>query len=416
MNISAERPPWRLTRITALTSFVLIVIGAAIIEIVFNGVIGWCARLLIDGIRSEYSLPALGALCFTGVSTWAFHRDRSSRKRTAQLAADAAAYEIRIKELEKRLSADPPDSGKKAEKFERFEEIAHEGIRWAFVDFWPTAFFEQWPGSIRGIGLDLFNEVFDGIPTHLADEIVTWDNMLEKLEGGAFDVLVTPLYETRDRKNVSFCLPLFYSDIGVFVRDDDPLILTSAAGAMSYHKLLKWGEQFGSELQIEYIAGELHDHLCRKVFKNVTAREASPGCSPGRLLARLRDKNYTSHRLQFIERWQGERAGSEEKLRNLLLPAELLFPVSFVVRSTDDTLRRFINLRLLQIGDEKEGQGIYDLLLASSNALKLFDGVPEKDKLNRIADCFRRTVPRKISPETLKTEPRMLEFRGPLNQ
>jgi hypothetical protein len=409
--IAETRQSARRFTVQATITAVVFVVGAAIIERLTDGFVGWCARFLLSCVRSEYSLPAIALLGLTGLGTWAVRWRWSTRKQLAECAAEVVAAKTRASDLEAKLAIHQVGLTGQKEEFERFEEIVERGVRWAFVDFWPTAFLDRNTGRTRGLGLEIFNAVFDGIPKRKSNEIVTWDNMLTKLQAGLFDVVVTPLYETRDRKNVSFCLPLFYSDIGLFVRDKDQLLVSDLVAPMSYQQLIDWGAQFDASLPIEVIPGELHDRLCRKVFGKVRLADAPQGCTPDRLLDRLRTEDCSTHRLQFIERWQGERPHADEaRLRNLLLPGELLFPVSFVVRSADDTLRRFINLRLLEVGDADGGRGIHHLLLASSNKLGLFENLPENERIARVAECFRRSMPRKLSPETLNTKTKHLDF------
>ena len=380
----------------ALASGVVVVILAASLEKAGERLTDVLAKALLWCIVTPFPLPGVVIILVGAVALWALVRLRSTQER--------------LKDLEQRRGDAPGRPTRKVEKFQRFEDIVDAGVEWGYVDFWPTAFLDRPTGEIKGIGVDIFNAVFDGIETRRSEEIVHWSNMLELLMEGRFDVLVTPVYETRERKDeVAFCSPLFYSDIGLFVRADDPVF--TKIKPMTYEELSGWGGDFESQVSTEFIRGELHAHLSEKLFSSkIDVVEAKAGTSPDALLDRLRNRRNRTHRIQFIERWQGERVSAGVKLKNLLRPGELIFPVSFVVRPEDDTLRRYINLRLLEIGDHENGQGIHTILLESCEELRLLEGIAPPERLGQLSEFFRRAVPAKLNPERLKTPPKPLDF------
>lgn len=285
------------------------------------------------------------------------------------------------------------------EKFDRFEDIVNPNnkIVYGFVQFFPTAVKGNMGFQAKGIGPDFLRNIF---PENLdySREIYNWSSIMEALINGGIDVIATPLYDTRERRElVDFSLPIFYADIGMYCATDagvDNLLkVLDCEHVLEYDEqkclkfrdlreqlLLKRKDILGhanGQYVIRASPGELNSKIAKRHFDNcvrVDLVEANFEIAHAlEELVKPQSGDY-SHFL-FCERAQAEASDQfrEKKIINLLAPGEMMFPVCFAVRKSDDTLRKFINLRLLEIESAGES-GIVKLMTESvSSTPGLFD-------------------------------------------
>ncbi|MBL1430687.1 MAG: transporter substrate-binding domain-containing protein [Robiginitomaculum sp.] len=256
------------------------------------------------------------------------------------------------------------------EKYDRFEDIKKNGVKYGYIEFYPTLKINA-QDEVEGFGLDLLTKVFKNTGVTLSgdhDES-TWENLLDglnnKIEGEnryKYDIIATPLYEYTERSNsVEFCKPLFYSDIGAFISTDGShwKALIKDKSKFGFNELISKLNELGKGLYIRSRPGELQEKICSKYLSNFHKGEAQVDkWNLKQLLACLSKKdNDNRSDILFYERWQVERMPQfiDKNIINLLQPKELLYPVGFVVRKSDDTLRKFIDLRLMEIEDEAPG-------------------------------------------------------------
>ena len=283
------------------------------------------------------------------------------------------------------------------ESFSRFEDIFKAGkIKYGFVDFWPTIVPEN-PVSTaaKGLGVDLLNEVFDSKIVS-PKKTYNWKTVFDGLIKGEFSVIATPLYDIRERRQmVDFCSPLFYSDIGVFTSAKNPFfgsIREECQEGCTFSEFIERAGRVQKQLIIRGAEGEIHMKLAEKYFPCAMIEkpkdyEYSIASSIRGLLSDARDDSYFSD-FFFCERAQAEMSSEYKsgQIVSLLTPGQLLFPVAFAVRKGEDTLRKFINLRLLGI-DGSNSSGILNMLIASTKK------VAENDMTDdQIRSYYRRAI------------------------
>jgi hypothetical protein len=243
-------------------------------------------------------------------------------------------------------------------RFKRFEDIMQNKIKYGHIEYKP--FFWQDETIPHGIGLEVLNTIFENkIQIEPCNYPVTkgarWTDILKGLCDSQFDIILTPLFETKTRicnNNVSYCTPLFYSNIGIWVRkelypDNDKLKFKNAI-------------QFIKKKQIwkpSFIKGEISESMIVKYFyeryqqytelsnifgngdiefANVLKQVNTPGRN---------GRNDNAGDFIFMEVFKAKSIinknnndiNQKEKfeLVNILADNELLYPVSFVVRKEE---------------------------------------------------------------------------------
>ena len=274
-------------------------------------------------------------------------------------------------------------------KYSRFEDLLKEDITYSFIDYEP---FFKMEGD-KGIGIGgtlLLNKIFDknlykGQLDFLKKQGTeepqyhNWHTIFDKLANKKlFDIIATPMYETRSRLydyNISYCTPLFYSTIGLYVKsnsidedknNDDIINELKLKKDLSFTQAKKIIER---KIKVdgwipEYLDGEISHLMIKKHFKiskvkkllkNNTERKYSETDFYNKL------KNVASGKLKcgnfiFMEVFKAEHIKKKHKLDvvNILQKNTLIYPVSFVVRKEDTVLRNFINLRLAELAENGE--------------------------------------------------------------
>lgn len=242
------------------------------------------------------------------------------------------------------------------QKFKRFEEVTT--LVGGFIEYSPFLWTER--DEKKGIGVEVLRSAFPrcNIQWHTAEG--GWDNIFEELCCGTYDIIVTPLFETRSRLHdypIIFCAPLFYSSIGIYVRkSDSPERPMNWAGALSFLrtkiKELEW--------KGDYIPGEISESLARKhkLALRAEVKEAADR-DFSNILSRI-SVGHSAAQFVFMEVFKAESIMTDSKMDekdrvvNILAENELLYPVSFAVRKEDTVLRNLINLRLLEMRDSKQ--------------------------------------------------------------
>lgn len=256
------------------------------------------------------------------------------------------------------------------EKFARFEDIATKGVTVGYIDFEPTLYHGQGGADPTGPGFDLLKNIL-GNKMQIAHRPTNWDSLVEHLESGICDIIATPLYEIRSReREVAFTSPVFYADIGVFVKKPFEFIdmESQQKAPFEFDALLSLFEKISrrEELCSRFWEGELNGKLCRKYLSDIRLEkmDISQSLTTDNLLSHLSEPS-EDFDLIFCERAIGEaHKDYNVKFQNLLRPGQLLFPVCFALRQSEDTLRKFINLKLLNLESEGDDK-VQDLLKSS---------------------------------------------------
>lgn len=105
-------------------------------------------------------------------------------------------------------------------QYRRFEELSH--VRYGHVPYYPFLDYEKKSHKPYGIGLRVLDEMFGHDVLSANPDSSSWENMIDKLIGGDFDIIATPLFETQERsRKVAFSNPIFFADIGIYMRSKD---------------------------------------------------------------------------------------------------------------------------------------------------------------------------------------------------
>lgn len=310
---------------------------------------------------------ALLTLVLVGVSLWS-HKKWASQEgqletlhqTTIEQAAQISKMEADITSLQR--GALPPDT------HQRFEEIEKGEITLGWVEFYPTLTIERKSRDKVGPGPAILDAVFGG-RTKYALKRSNWGNVLGNLVSGECDIVATPIYDIKERREqVEFTSPIFYADIGIFVAASNDRVFK----ALGDDEDLEFEDAIASLQKLERLhlcvhPGELQAKMATKYFaKNgvIESADIDEFSIESALQAMVdRHEKYASD-LYFCERVLGESLSLYKtgKIKNVLSAGQLLFPVAFAVRKGDDTLRKYVNLRLMTI-DGGSGSGIQQHLI-----------------------------------------------------
>lgn len=343
--------------------------------IVVLGAIG--SAITIIGFSISYATEMSTKIHITWISAviiaialWIYliyYRIREQKKEIGILSERVSHNEKQINDLK----------GRPKTKFDRFETIKKEGIlKYGFIQYKPF-FWTVDTLDRKGIGKELLGAVF-GRDIRLEPYQYpkgknggNWKDIFEDLcrkPNPKFDIIITPLFETRSRLynfDIAFCSPIFYSNIGIYVRADYfDNHKRSFKDAIQYIKSQRWTP--------EVLSGELSELLVEKHFPEYHSAEKNDNKEPAsdddfiKVLRNVNNNNPADKRnnnlgdFAFMEIFKANSImnqwGSSENfhLVNILKDNELMYPVSFVVRKEDTVLRNLINIRLMDLRESGE--------------------------------------------------------------
>ncbi|APF20872.1 hypothetical protein Calab_1026 [Caldithrix abyssi DSM 13497] len=260
----------------------------------------------------------------------------------------------------------------------RWEEILENGIRFGSLHYPPMLDFDN-DGDPIGIGIDILKIIFNG-KINKEYYRVSWQNLVkvlyEKDNNNKFimDIIATPIFETNERsKLLSFSLPLFYSEIGLYYNCENKYFKNLEP--KTFEQAIDFINNINN-LNVICIEGELSHRMIKKHFEGNISRIASKNeLSIQDLLATVIDDSINSD-IVFAETYQAEKliqskvAKGENrfaKLKNLFKERQLLYPVVFAMRREDYVLKNYINLKLIEL--DGPGSGIIKLIKASLSSL-----------------------------------------------
>lgn len=347
--------------------------------------LGWvCIAFSIVGAFFVFKLRDIG----TSMRDTKY-ADVSAMQQEITSLKDENSHYRKLDEISRRMSS---------ERFDRWENISDddgEDVKVGYVPFNPTA-INSHGSAFRGIGPDLIRHIF-GDRVKIRTEPCSWGNVFDQLIDGDIEIIGTPLYDTKERSDVAlFSVPLFYADIGMYcarpekmkrARDRTDIIDIPSTifenrepEAMTFmeaqavlmdkdhrRKILGTGEKY----RLNVAANELNAKLAKRRFERSVEIKYVSDSRPFEVstaIAGLLDKDNAYHSaFVFCERAQAE---STEEFKNgtiinLIKESELLFPVCFAVRKCEDTIRKFVNMRLLDLENTVEG-GITALIAKSA--------------------------------------------------
>lgn len=313
-------------------------------------------------IHTKRLLFVLGTLVYGTITIWLIFFNLYIFTAVITLTISSLLYYVFYEKLRKKLT----DKGKikinyKDVKIKRFEEI--QSLRYGYLEYSPFFYLGQ-KDKHWGIGMAVLEKIFsynNNIQFIHYDGDINWDTALKKLEDDEFDIILTPLFETRSRLsdfNVQYCIPLFYSNIGLYVRKD--FETAPLEGTLSFNKAIEFvfNKVKQSNWKAKYLKGELSQFLMEKhhLNENGTAimKETISDADFKNIIKNIASGDPKKEQFTFMEVFKVESfIEQEEMVVNLLKPNELLYPVSFVVRKEHTVLKNLINLRIMQLRAEE---------------------------------------------------------------
>lgn len=288
--------------------------------------------------------------------------------------------------------------------YDRFRIILDNHIRYGHIFYSPLLDYDT-AGHPIGIGIAILQKIFGTkkIDKHTT-EGMQWHQIHTKLydkdttyaERYNIDIIATPIFETNERsEEVSFTIPIFYSEIGLYCKkickeglelsDDDKLDLLTAVDRLKKYL----GEK--KEPTFKAIKGEISDKLIRKHFGELLPHKWEPFGTDQMKISQLIDAiDANQSDIAFVETFQ---AGQHPVVKagnvvNILSKQKgIWYPVAFALRKEDYVLRRYINLKLLELdlcdgSDDDKANNRSGILWLIKNELE------ELQKQNKISQFF----------------------------
>jgi ABC-type amino acid transport substrate-binding protein len=271
----------------------------------------------------------------------------------------ALSQDRKLRALRKKIATEEPPT------FSRFEEI--KKVKYGHLAYRPLMYYDEGDNP-QGVGLNLLKRIFANVDLVDINRKSLWNNLIENLASKKYDVIATPIFETRERSRlISFCSPIFYSDIGMYVKKDSKFLGHLPSNSKSFKEAIDLAQRMKPKLVA--IEGEVSGKMARKYLipkgAEVTEWLTSETASVNSLIAALNGGGTESEcEVVFAEIFQAEHTPSvrDGEVINILMSKQLTYPVSFAVRKSDYVLRNYINLKLLEI-EQTVKDGILGIIL-----------------------------------------------------
>ncbi len=235
--------------------------------------------------------------------------------------------------------------------FRRFEQL--RGIRYGHVRYYPFMDYTKPRNEPTGVGLRVLEELFGPGVLVAHRDGSTWANVIDRLVQGDFDIIATPLFETRERsRKVAFSSPMFFADIGVYVRKP----LANEKQSFTLNEMKDRLVVLSTRFHAEVIVGEISEKMVKKYLRIPNKRVTR--LPPEEVQISNLFQNLVAHDrsgdIVFAERLFAEFLPEvqEGKVVNILKPKELLYPWGFAMRKQDNVLRHYINIKLMELDDK----------------------------------------------------------------
>jgi hypothetical protein len=283
--------------------------------------------------------------------------------------------------------------------FDRWGSI--KVIKYGHIDYSPMLYHDN-QGNPVGIGITILKKIFNTDFVH-ASQKMHWDQIEEHLyekdpedpNKYLIDIIATPIFETNERsQNVGFTSPIFYSEIGIYCSKGCKFL--GHQKPMDFDNAIATLKGFQDKLKFCAIEGELSERMMNKYFGELGKKgNYKPYKAINVGLPELLGKVYSGEKdVAFMETFQADlMTRYNDKLINLLNPNELLYPVGFALRKEDYVLRRFINLKLLELDFfPEDGKNIMELIKNELENIHNFfiDAKTDEEKMLKVRKYFIR--------------------------
>ena len=237
-------------------------------------------------------------------------------------------------------------------------------VRFGHLGYSPFLTYDERTGKPVGLGVELLKQLLKIpvrgklIDVQPANIPRNWDNVLKGLVNDEYDVVATPLFATFDRsKQVGFTAPLFFSNVGLYVRKD--VAQTPFWKDLSIEDLdieskdgLRRREQ-AIPLRFMSVEGEISQKLAKKYAKQELIEPYLGQTILSNLfdtIANPKNPHYALFCESFFAHFQTPiRSGD---VVNLMPWHKIIYPVCFATRIGDYQLRNLLNIRLLELAQD----------------------------------------------------------------
>jgi len=287
-------------------------------------------------------------------------RSLEARLKEAQENKEQAISEINL--LKRTLNDCIPYKKDSKGRWETYSTVFY-----GHIDYPP--FLRHYRGDPTGPAVELLKKLLEHrsrsvpIDVHHKGGMRNWDSIFDGLVNRDYDVVATPLFATFERsKKVRFTSPLFYSNIGLYIRKElaDQYPEMRSLPADGIKDLIKT-----RKLDLLSIDGEISQKLAEKYAPGQSRKPLGPETALSDLFDEVA-KPENGAVAFFCESYFAANLAKEEKkgtppmVKNVLGSHEILYPVCFAVRIGDYQLASLLNIRLLELAHE---EGILDFLI-----------------------------------------------------
>ncbi|HYI64050.1 MAG TPA: transporter substrate-binding domain-containing protein [Allosphingosinicella sp.] len=212
-------------------------------------------------------------------------------------------------------------------------------IRAAYLVRPPNIIKNPNTGRLSGIFVDIVEEMArrQGLRVQWVEE-VTWATMIEGLNSNRYDVVGTGIWRNATRgRAADFTIPLFYSGVGAFVRNDD--------------------HRFDSDLslinnpgvRISTIDGEMAAIIARADFPNARTVSLTQVSDTSQMLLEVQTNkaDVTFLAAQIGARYMQQNAGT---IRNIAVARPIrVFPESLMIRTNDYAFKAMLDSAITEL-------------------------------------------------------------------
>jgi Bacterial extracellular solute-binding proteins, family 3 len=358
---------WNFDRILGLAALLLAVVTILYTSEVKAGLIrtfGGYWTYIIIGLSSCLLLTVLGL---------AFWRTRDLNKTKKELADEKS----KVQDFENRLNVITTNlhqmmEGKdvafaqdnepekllsnfipyKKDSIGRWDEVSE--VRYGHLKYPPFVNYDEHNVPV-GPGVQLLNDLLLHTPEKkivsldYEEKPRDWADILDGLREKKYNVIATPMFATFERsKKVRFSAPLFFSNVGLYVRKDFADAQEVWHGVTAENLRLEIRMR-APRLRFLTIKGEISEKLAHK-YADKDVIEPIDDIAVPKIFQKIADTRDASYAI-FAETFTSERDLSvkNNRVKNVLPWFQILYPVCFAVRIGDHQLANLLNIRLMEL-------------------------------------------------------------------
>lgn len=212
-------------------------------------------------------------------------------------------------------------------------------IRAAYLVRPPNIIRDPNTGELSGIFVDIVEEIGTraGLKVQWVEE-VTWGTMIEGLNTGRYDLVGTGIWRNATRgKSADFTTPIFYSGVGVFVRQGDERFVSS---------LSKLNDP---SIKIATIDGEMASIIAKADFPKAKHLSLTQASDTSQLLLEVQSSKADATFLaaQIGARYAAKNPG---EIKNIATEKPIrIFPEALMLRADDYEFKASIDAAIIEL-------------------------------------------------------------------